>query len=67
MSYRECTRCKRWFPEEEMFNLGFEDDGPEAVFSCEGCLISMEQDQFYGQASFRDAISAEVMSSSFLS
>ncbi len=47
MSYRECTRCNRWFPEEEMFNLGFEDDEFEAVYSCEGCLISMEQDLFY--------------------
>lgn len=54
MSYRECTRCKRWFPEEEMFNIGFEN-GPEAVFSCEGCLISMEQDQFYGQVSILQA------------
>ncbi|MCP4346603.1 MAG: hypothetical protein GY795_13890 [Desulfobacterales bacterium] len=48
MSYKECTRCNRWFPEEEMFDLGFDDDELETVYSCEGCLISMEQDLFYG-------------------
>jgi len=32
-----------------MYYLGLKDDGGEDVYSCEGCLLPLEQDLFYGQ------------------
>ena len=49
MVVKECVRCLEWFREDEMFYLGFEDDAGDAVFSCEGCLLPLEQDHFYGR------------------
>ncbi len=49
MFKKECVRCHEWYRETEMYYLGFKDDGGEDVYSCEGCLLPLEQDLFYGQ------------------
>jgi len=46
MGLKKCARCHGWFPGEEMLYIGKDECG--SVFSCEGCLISNEQDQLYG-------------------
>jgi len=45
----QCVRCRKLEPVTEMFNLGSIDEKGRPLYSCEGCLLSFEQDWFYKQ------------------
>jgi len=46
----QCVRCHKPAPQKEMLNLGSIDEkGGRLLYSCEGCLLSFEQDRFYKQ------------------
>ncbi|MDM8517610.1 hypothetical protein QUF76_15545 [Desulfobacterales bacterium HSG16] len=46
---KECVRCRDWFLEEDVFSLDTQNHEGEPVYVCEGCLLPLEQDLFYGQ------------------
>lgn len=42
----KCSRCGKTFDSDQVFNVGI---GDAPVYSCEGCLLPLEQDRFYNQ------------------
>lgn len=49
MQKRRCCRCGQFFLETEMLDLRAMALDAESSYACEGCLLSFEQDLFYGQ------------------
>ena len=45
----QCVRCNKSGYASEMFKLGSIDEKGKFLYSCEGCLLSFEQDWFYKQ------------------
>ena len=45
----QCARCNKPSPVNEMLNLGAIDEKGRVLYSCEGCLLSYEQDLFYSR------------------
>ena len=43
---KKCNRCGKKFNADQVFNVGI---GDAPVYSCEGCLMPVEQDRFYGR------------------
>ena len=44
----QCKRCGKHFDRDQVFNVGI---GDKPSYSCEGCLMPVEQDRFYGRYS----------------
>ncbi len=42
----QCSRCGKRFEADQAFNVGI---GDKPSYSCEGCLMPVEQDRFYGR------------------
>lgn len=42
----QCNRCGKNFDQDQVVNVGI---GETPVYSCEGCLLPVEQDRFYGR------------------